>query len=227
MIRFYVQLSDICFRRSCSRIAWNKDLETLADFLAWYKEREDIWVYRAARVPGNETRALCAFFPYWHVLFIVRCFFNHFSKLFFYFIVHTRLFAYGTTLNVQNEKQGILFLISGILAIQDEEFMPEDWFWGDCRTHFLPKFCGLRKAKKWRLSPPLVLPQPSLAPGGASVVTLATDDKRCKKHVLRFGVWSLSDVSWNTQIRFPISRTFLQDRVSVPGYPVTPWQGNT
>ena len=58
MIRFYVQLSDICLCRSCSRIAWNKDLETLADFLAWYKEREDIWVYRAARVPGNETSSM-------------------------------------------------------------------------------------------------------------------------------------------------------------------------
>ena len=67
--------------------------------------------------------------------------------------------------------------------------MPEDWFWGDCWTHFLPKFCGLRKAKKWRLSPPLVLPQPSLAPGGASVVTLATDDKDAKNmfYAVKFG----------------------------------------
>ena len=115
------------------------------------------------------------------MLFIVRCFFNHFSKLFFYFIVHTRLFAYGTTLNVQNEKQGILFLISGILAIQDEEFMQEDRFWGRLQDPFLAKILWV---EKWRLSLPLVLPQPSLAPWGASVVTLATEEKRCTEKLV-------------------------------------------
>ena len=35
-----------------------------------------------------------------------------------------------------------------------------------------------------QLSPPLVLPLPSLAPWGASVVTLATDDKRCPEKLV-------------------------------------------
>ena len=88
---------------------------------------------------------------------------------------------YETKFNVQNEKQGILLLISRVLAIEDEEFMQEDRFWGRLQDPFLAKILWV---EKWRLSLPLVLPQPSLAPWGASVVTLATEEKRCTEKLV-------------------------------------------
>ena len=103
--------------------------------------------------------------------------YSKFVKMFFYC---SSLF-HETKLNVQNEKQGILLLISRILAIEDEEFMQEDRFWGRLQDPFLAKILWV---EKWRLSLPLVLPQPSLAPWGASVVTLATDEKRCTEKLV-------------------------------------------
>ena len=56
---------------------------------------------------------------------------------------------------LQHKSQGILLLINGVLAIEDEDFMQGDRFQGRLQAPFLAKILWLKKGEEMAAVPPI------------------------------------------------------------------------